>query len=383
MIDQNGQDDGADWFGQNAPPNTGGLSFGNPVYDQIAQLYRSAGHEPTQEDVSRWGTNVDARYLAAIGQKIREQFGAGGPQSGPNGTTPPPPAATPTPTPGSGGPNAFRDAWLASGGKNVTDLAAFAKAHPELGGTVTGSKGSKVQFANGQTFQAVRSAGLDGGIAGVWDDLSQEGAAPPAQGGYTAPAGSALPDFVAPTGLSEQNDPGFKERMAVGEQGVQRGLAAQGIAHTGGALKDLMQYDQTFASNEFGNVWNRELQNYGTKYGKATDTYNRAKGEYDTKFGNLFSLSQLDSQNQNQLNNLNLGYAGLFGNISGNGANAYGNYLGQGANARAAGTVGQSNAWNSLFSSIPRSALDAYYASQYGRAPSGAGGSGNALPGTY
>lgn len=375
MQDTQGDDD---IFSQHPPPPTpGGAAPGPPqppsgtgagnetghapapanaAYAQIAAWYRQYyRREPTQADLAQWGPHPDANYLRQIQIAIA--------RSAPN-TPPAPPAAAATPTAaGSGGPNAFRDAWLASGGKNVTDLAKFAKDHPELGGTVTGSKGSKVTFANGQTFQAVRSAGLDGGIAGVWDDLSQENSAP-AQAGFAAPPGSALPDFVAPTGLTEQNDPGYQARLALGEQGVQRGLAAQGIAHTGGALKDLMGYDQTYASNEFGNVWGRALQDYGTKYGKATDTYNRAKGEYDTKFGNLFSLSQLDSQNQNALNSLNLGYAGLFGNIFGNSATNFGNLTTGQGNANAAGRVGSGNAWASLFGSGGNDALAAYLATR-------------------
>jgi len=60
--------------GDPGPSVPGGpASFGNPVYDSIAALYRnnSGGkYEPTYRDVSQWGTNVDARYLNTIGGAI-------------------------------------------------------------------------------------------------------------------------------------------------------------------------------------------------------------------------------------------------------------------------------------------------------------------------
>lgn len=75
------------------------------------------------------------------------------------------------PVTGGGDHEDYRDAWFASGGTTATQLLIFNDAHPELGGTVFGSKSSKVKFADGAAFQAVRSAGIDGGIGAVWDRL--------------------------------------------------------------------------------------------------------------------------------------------------------------------------------------------------------------------
>lgn len=159
-------------------------SFGNTVYDQIAAIFRSYGVEPTLDKVSQWGPNVDATYMQAIRQKIAEQFGKGGPQSGPNGTTPTT-ATTPTPTvTGNGDFAGAGKAWLASGGKTPADLKAFFDAHPEYGATISGSHGDKVTM-NGRTFDGILAAG-EGGRGATWNEILAGG------GGGSAPAsGSA------------------------------------------------------------------------------------------------------------------------------------------------------------------------------------------------
>lgn len=45
-------------------------SFGNSAYDRIASIFRGYDYEPTQQDVSQWGTDIDDRYLQAIGGAI-------------------------------------------------------------------------------------------------------------------------------------------------------------------------------------------------------------------------------------------------------------------------------------------------------------------------
>lgn len=60
----------------NATTTTGNASpagFGNASFDQISRYFRDASggkYEPTQQDVSQWGTNIDQPYMAKIGQQI-------------------------------------------------------------------------------------------------------------------------------------------------------------------------------------------------------------------------------------------------------------------------------------------------------------------------
>lgn len=75
---------------------------------------------------------------------------------------------------GSGDWKAFGQAWLGSGGKTVADLEAFIAANPQFGATLTGSKRDKVTIG-GRTFDAVRSAGIGGGLGASWDDITDGG----------------------------------------------------------------------------------------------------------------------------------------------------------------------------------------------------------------
>jgi hypothetical protein len=54
-----------------------------------------------------------------------------------------------------------------------------------------------------------------------------------------------------------QMDPGYRWRLGQGEQAIDRALASRGVYDSGRALKELTRYGQGFASNEFGNVFNR------------------------------------------------------------------------------------------------------------------------------
>lgn len=83
----------------------------------------------------------------------------------------------------------------------------------------------------------------------------------------------APPEFKAPTFEDALNEPGYQFRQQAGENALQRSQAAQGLLRTGGSLKDLIGYGQKFASEEYGNVFNRALSSYDRKYQGAHDAY--------------------------------------------------------------------------------------------------------------
>ena len=88
--------------------------------------------------------------------------------------------------------------------------------------------------------------------------------------------------FQAPTGLTEQNDPGFQARLQMGQQALENSAAARGGVLSGGTAKDLTNYAQNFASNEYGNVYGRALGQYQQAYnifqGNQANTFNRLSG---------------------------------------------------------------------------------------------------------
>lgn len=218
------------------------------------------------------------------------------------------------------GADAFRDAWLASGGRTVTDLEAFVAAHPEFGATIFGSKNSKIRFADGRAFQAVRSAGINGGIGAAWDDITngepgaQEFGGAGVDESYLAPfdkefqasAGAQLPEwqqpadfsyadfaapaaFQAPTAESILSDPSYQFRLDQTNGALENSAAARGVLNSGGTLWDLMKNSSAFASQEYGNIWNRDKQAYDTDVQNQFNTYATNRGNaadiYDRNYG--------------------------------------------------------------------------------------------------
>lgn len=174
-------------------------------------------------------------------------------------------------------------------------------------------------------------------------------------------------NFVMPNDVTEQNDPGYKFRMQQGQQAIERSAAAKGTLLTGGTLKDLTDYQQGTASQEYGNVYQRALTdwqnnynsaltNYQTKYNAGlsdwTTNYNAANQQYQQAY-NIFSNNQANQYNRianlaglgqtaaTQLGSQGLGYAGLnSGLITG------------GGNALAGGTIGSANSYINALGNI-------------------------------
>jgi hypothetical protein len=104
--------------------------------------------------------------------------------------------------------------------------------------------------------------------------------------------------------VSDYMDPAYQFRLGEGMKALERNAAARGGLISGGALKAAQRYGQDYASQEFGNAYNR--------------------------------LAGLAGIGQTATNNM--------GNAAGNfGVNAGQNYMGA-ANARASGYVGGANA---------------------------------------
>ena len=136
----------------------------------------------------------------------------------------------------------------------------------------------------------------------------------PAQGGY----GSLMKDF----GMEDFNaDPGYAFRMAEGQKALERSAAARGSLLGGGQLKALTRYGQDMGSQEYGNAYNRYMNNRASK------------------FNQLSSVAGLGQTSAGQVSNMGTQTAGMVGQ----------NTIGAG-NAQAAGTAGNANAWGNALS---------------------------------
>jgi hypothetical protein len=97
-----------------------------------------------------------------------------------------------------------------------------------------------------------------------------------------------------------QADPGYNFRLSEGQKALERSAAAKGGLFSGGTLKDLTQYNQNFASNEFTNAYNRYQTDRTTNYNMLAG----AAGLGQTSANLLANLGQnTSSQIANNTNN--------------------------------------------------------------------------------
>lgn len=151
--------------------------------------------------------------------------------------------------------------------------------------------------------------------------------------------------FVAPTDVTEQNDPGFQFRLQQGQQALERSAAAKGGLLTGGAMKDINSYAQDYASNEYNNVYNRALGQYQQAY----NIYNQNQANQFNRYATLAGLGQTSA---GQLNSAGSQAASNTGNILMNTGMQVGNSLQNAAAAQASGYVGAANAYGGAINNI-------------------------------
>jgi hypothetical protein len=112
------------------------------------------------------------------------------------------------------------------------------------------------------------------------------------------------PEFDAPNAESVLKEPGYQFRLQSGTDALQNSAAAKGVLRTGGTLKDLLEYGQNFASNEYGGAYNRALQAFDRKYRGMHDAFAPELLRYQT-------LSQAEIQRAlAQFQNANKGGGG-------------------------------------------------------------------------
>jgi hypothetical protein len=86
---------------------------------------------------------------------------------------------------------------------------------------------------------------------------------PGTQTQHSGAFGSLMKDFSAE---DFQTDPGYEFRLAEGQKALDRSAAASGKLFSGGTLKANTRYNQDFASNEYGNAFNRFNTNKLNRY---------------------------------------------------------------------------------------------------------------------
>jgi hypothetical protein len=109
---------------------------------------------------------------------------------------------------------------------------------------------------------------------------------------YTAPEAFTYDDFEAPTGESMLLDPSYQFRLSEGQRALDASAAARGTLRTGGHLKDTVGYGQQFASQEYGNIYDRASQQYGVNRGNALQNYLTNEGTRASTYDRNLGLAQ-------------------------------------------------------------------------------------------
>ncbi len=111
--------------------------------------------------------------------------------------------------------------------------------------------------------------------------------------GYTPPPAFKFDAFKSPTAQDVLSDPGYQFRLGQGEQALQQGAAARGTLNGGATQKAILGYGQDYASNEFNNVYNRDLTSYNTNYQSALGQYNT---NYNTQYLDPYNIAYQGAQ---------------------------------------------------------------------------------------
>lgn len=147
-----------------------------------------------------------------------------------------------------------------------------------------------------------------------------------------------------------QEDPGYAFRLAQGQQSLERGASARGGLYSGRAAKDLTNYAQGAASQEYGKAvdrFNTDRSFAADDYGNSFNRYSSARDASSGEMNNSFNRFQTNRSNKlNPLQSLmGVGQTGT-GNIS-NAAQNYGNQAQQNitgaGNSRASSYLAQGN----------------------------------------
>jgi len=147
--------------------------------------------------------------------------------------------------------------------------------------------------------------------------------------GSTIPGGYSAGDFGSLNrnfGASDfQADPGYDFRLQEGYKALERSAAARGTVLSGGTLKELAQYNQGFASNEYSNAYNRFQQNRATRFNQLAAI--SGVGQMTAT-----ELGRQGAENATNIGNLTIGGQTAAAAARASGYSAWGNAIGNAAN---------------------------------------------------
>lgn len=282
-------DGGGGWTDGGGRHHTG-ANDGNPGGPTTSHRYEAPN--PLKQKLGSWaGGMVGGALLGPVGKTLGSwaggKWGQGGMVSNNNyggGNSP-----------ASGGRGGWNDWGSRSGDGGIWSPIPQNRADYSGGWSSLGGNGITGTTINGPTTNPTTTTT---GTTGTGDD-----------GLY----GSLMRDF----GMADyQADPGYAFRLSQGNDALEKSAAMKGTLKSGQFLKDLMNFNQGLASQEYGTAYDRYMNNRSSKYNM------------------LASLAGLGQTT-----------AGTLGNYGLNTANTMGNNWNSLGDASAASQIAQSNAW--------------------------------------
>ncbi len=218
----------------------------------------------------------------------------------------------------------------------------------------------KQQYETSQKQQAPWLTAGQGGLSALTYGLGlggNPGATGVGAGSLTTPYSGT---FTAPTDITEQNDPGYQARLKLGTDAIQKSAAARGSVVTGGTAKALGTYGQDYASNEYGNVYNRALTGFNT-------AYNQYNNDQANQYNRLAALSATGQTTATNLANQGQAASNNVTNNLQTTAQQQGQAFQNAGAATASGYVGGANAWNGAIGNTTNNLTNLAFLSQLGK----------------
>lgn len=195
------------------------------------------------------------------------------------------------------------------GAINTTPGAPPSYWHPETGqfgpGAPAGNPAAGGGGAGGIGGGGVGTAATSTTTPFAWPQFTPPGFTPtqPFQGSYSFTPFS-YGAFKAPTLEEARNAPGYQFGLQQGQDALLNAAARMGVARGGGTLKDLFNFTNTAAEQNYGNVFNQELTGYTTNRDTAFNQWAANNAAALNAFGAQKDVYNLNNQaaRENYLN---------------------------------------------------------------------------------